>query len=156
MISLFFGLIVLTSPLPEREVKAEDKLILSNQEWKQRLTPQQYKIMRKKHTEPAFSGQYCNFQEEGIYICAACTLSLFNSKAKQESKGGWANFSHPILPQNIAIKKEQSFFRKRIEVICSRCNSHLGYLIEDHSVESGKSYSVNSIALKFIPEKTSN
>ena len=130
-----------------------EKLLLSKEEWKARLTPEQYHILREKGTEPAFTGKYAHANEQGIYECAACALPLFSSKAKYDSGTGWPSFWEPLLPQNILYREDYSFFTKRVEVLCARCESHLGHVFEDGPPPTGLRYCLNSLALKFVAGK---
>lgn len=127
------------------------KLVLSEEEWRSRLTPQQYGVLRGDGTEQAFSGEYYYLKDDGIYHCAGCGLPLFKSEAKYESGTGWPSFWQPIYPENVTYWEDTSHGMSRVEVRCSRCDSHLGHIFDDGPPPTGKRFCMNSIVLKFKP-----
>lgn len=126
------------------------KLILSEEEWKKRLTPEQYRILRSSGTEPAFCGGLLKNKEAGIYLCGGCSLPLFRSDAKFESGTGWPSFFQPVSPENIREKLDTSHGMVRTEILCPRCDAHLGHVFDDGPKPTGLRYCLNSESLKFV------
>lgn len=127
-----------------------EKIIKTVAEWKKQLTPEQFRILREKGTEPAGSGKYANNHEHGIYRCAGCGLDLFRSEEKYDSGTGWPSFFAPVSPDNIATAADNSLFSRRTEVLCRRCGGHLGHVFEDGPKPTGLRYCLNSAALNFV------
>lgn len=121
---------------------------MTEEELKQKLTPEQYDIMRRRGTEAPFSGKYHNSHEKGMYVCAACGKELFSSDAKFDSGTGWPSFSEPANLENIQLRLDDSHGMRRTEVVCKNCGSHLGHIFDDGPTDrGGKRYCINSACL---------
>lgn len=130
--------------------KMPDKIIKTDEVWKKELTPEQYRILREKGTERAFTGKYWNNFEYGTYVCAGCGTPLFESDTKFESGCGWPSYFEPIDSSRIIYREDKSYGMIRTEVLCAKCGGHLGHVFDDGPPPTGLRYCINSGSMKFI------
>ena len=121
----------------------------SEEEWKKILSDKEFLILRRKGTEPAFTGKYLNQKEKGIYVCAGCGNTLFSSETKFDSGSGWPSFWDVVSEKNILLKPDNSLGVSRVEVLCSLCGGHLGHVFDDGPKPTGKRFCINSVSLNF-------
>ncbi len=158
MVALFIGY-GLQDKRPDHQEKNGEYLILpyekitrTDEEWKSILTPEQFRVTRKAGTEIPFSGKYYGHKEKGTYRCAGCGNPLFSSSAKYDSGSGWPSFYEPFSPQSVWTREDRSLGLVRVEVLCSRCDAHLGHVFPDGPPSTGLRYCINSVALEFEAE----
>jgi peptide-methionine (R)-S-oxide reductase len=128
-----------------------DQMTKTDEQWRAELTPEQYEILRRKGTEPAFTGEHVHNKEDGTYVCAGCGAELFGSDTKFDSGTGWPSFTDPMNTEHVELHEDRSHGMVRTEVTCRRCGGHLGHVFPDGPGTSGLRYCINSCSLGFKP-----
>jgi peptide-methionine (R)-S-oxide reductase len=136
------------------ETTDEPKIVKTDEEWKNDLTPEEYRVLREGGTEAPFKGAFVDNHETGMYTCKACGSPLFSSDAKFDSKSGWPSFTDPAVAENVGTRSDDSLGMRRTEVFCKVCGGHLGHVFDDGPEDKGgKRYCINSVSLDFKPEE---
>jgi peptide-methionine (R)-S-oxide reductase len=132
-----------------------EKVDLTDEQWRERLTPEQFAVLRKQGTERAFTGEYWNVHDDGVYRCAGCGAELFDANTKFDSGTGWPSFTEPMVAEAVETHEDRSYGMRRIEATCRRCGGHLGHVFPDGPGETGERWCINSAALTLEPRSES-
>jgi peptide-methionine (R)-S-oxide reductase len=129
----------------------QEQVQLTEEQWREKLTPEQFDVLRRQGTERAFTGEYWNVKDDGVYRCAGCDAELFDANTKFDSGTGWPSFTEPLVAEAVETREDVTYGMRRIEAVCKRCGGHLGHVFPDGPGPSGERWCINSASLKLDP-----